>query len=71
MIDSSDGDFFGAASIGAKGGLALFLAIVAIVLWIIAASNEAECEAKFCMDGSQAKLLDHECICVAQPMEGK
>ena len=65
MIDDSDGDFFGRMGVGIGG----FLAIVAIVLWIIAACNEVDCEAKTCPGGGKAKLLDHACVCVIAPIE--
>jgi hypothetical protein len=69
MIDDSDGDFFGLMSMGTGGWLGVLLAIAAIVLWVIAACNEVDCEAKSCPGGAKAKLLDHACVCVTAPIE--
>lgn len=61
MIDDSDGDF---VLLLAPGGIAgVFFLVAAVVIYIIAAGNQDECESKQCRTGS-AKLIDHECLCV-------
>mgnify|MGYP001579847556 CR=1 FL=1 len=40
--------------------------MVLLIIALIAASNEKECEAKHC-DAGKPKLMDHECVCVTAP----
>ena len=67
MIDDSDGDFFGILSLFSKGWPAVIFIIIALIFYLIAASNESECRQRACPAGSTAKLLDHECVCVSTP----
>ncbi len=69
MIDSSDGDDFLFLSLFSRGPLAVIALIIAIVLWCIAAANEADCKQLPCPVGMSAKLLDHECVCVGKSLE--
>jgi hypothetical protein len=65
MIDESDGDFFFLGSLFSSGGVAVVLGILAIVVYLIAFSNETECSKKSCPRPTQtARLMDHECLCV-------
>ena len=68
MIDSSDGDTFWIISLVTNGPIAIAAIILAIVLWCIAAGNEADCKQLPCPVGMSAKLLDHECVCVGKPL---
>lgn len=67
MIDDSDGDWFAWASFGTTGWLGIVLFVCAVVLWIIAAQNETECQQRACEPEQTAKLFDHECVCVGAP----
>lgn len=64
MIDDSDGDLV-LLAIGGPIGL-----VLAIIFWIIAAGNASDCSKQACPNpGETAKLLDHECVCVATPVK--
>lgn len=64
MIDSSDGDTFWVLSLFTKNPwVTLILLVLAGVFWVVAASNEKECQAKTCPPGMSARLIDHECLC--------
>lgn len=64
MIDESDGDEMIFLSLITNGPFGIFLAVLAIVFWIIAAHNETDCSKKICPDQQSAKLMQHECMCV-------
>jgi hypothetical protein len=66
MIDHDDGDDFWLASLFTPGGLGIILLIIAIVFWIIAASNDADCSKKQCPAPMTPKLMDHQCLCVTE-----
>lgn len=66
MIDDSDGDVFWVLSLVSRGWWALAALAVAVLFWIIAARNSADCRARTCPPGSVARLMDHECLCVVQ-----
>jgi hypothetical protein len=61
MIDDSDGDYVLLAS-----GGSILLIILSIVIYFIAYQNEDECSKRKCREGSVAKVIDHECLCVEQ-----
>lgn len=58
MIDYEDADF----PLWGVGGVAGL--ILAIILWAIAASNDADCSKKTCPNGMQPRLMSHDCLCV-------
>ena len=65
MIDFSNGDVFWFGSMLTTGAAAFVCLAIAIVLYLVAYSNERECEARSCPQPTQiAKLIDHECLCV-------
>lgn len=68
MIDDSDGDFALLASLGMPGVGGLILAILAIVFYVIASRNAADCAKQACPHGGTPKLLDHQCICTEAPV---
>jgi len=63
MIDFDDaGDFgFAGALIGGVGGAILL--ILALVFFLAAAGNEADCKKKSCPGGQTPRLMDHDCLC--------
>ena len=66
MIDHSDGDDFWLASLFTPGGLGIILLIIAVVLWIMAMSNDVDCSKKQCPLDMSPKLMNHECLCVTK-----
>jgi hypothetical protein len=66
VIDDSDADFALLASMGSTGWVGFLLLVLAIVLYVVAADNAAECAERSCRVGV-AKLIDHECVCVEAP----
>ena len=65
MIDESDGDFVLLSSSGAGFVLGLILVTIAIGLYCVAAKNSDECSRRECPAGQKAKVVAHECLCVA------
>lgn len=66
MIDHSDGDDFWLASMFTSGPLGLVLLILAIVFWVIAASNDTDCSKRACPSPMTPKLMEHSCMCVTE-----
>ena len=62
MIDTSDGDF---ALYGIGGVVGL---VLAVILFAVAMANSEDCSKRACPNEHEtARLLDHECVCVAPP----
>lgn len=57
MIDYSDGDL----ALWGVGGF--FGIILAIIFYVIAASNDTDCSKKHC-DHGVPRLMAHDCLCV-------
>lgn len=67
MIDFSNGDVFWFASMLTTGAAAFVCLAIAIVLYLVAYSNERDCEARACPQPTQTAklmLIDHKCLCV-------
>lgn len=75
MIDYDDADnvLDNVASSG-NGGWAMIVVglLLAFGLYLIAASNDADCAKLYCRSGATPQLMDHECRCVdkASPWPG-
>lgn len=63
MIDDSDADFSLLISSGTPGWIGLVLLVLAIVVRLVACSNDDECGKKHCPHGHPT-LTAHECLCV-------
>lgn len=60
-------DPFDVPCIGIKGLLAIAFIAILIALWCNAADAKQACEQRLCLDGTHAKILDGECVCVSDP----
>lgn len=66
MIDDSDADEFMLFSLFTDGWPGIVLAILAVILYFVAAGNSADCSKKSCPTGMQPKLMDHACLCTME-----
>lgn len=73
MIDYSDaGDALDSAASSGGGWALVIVLLLAIGLYLVASSNDAECAKLYCHSGATPQLMDHECRCVesASPWPG-
>ena len=67
MINESDGDFLLLLAAWSRPIVAAILVILAIVVYVVVAQNESDCNARRCPPGEVAHVLGRECVCTSKP----